>query len=74
MGQYCVSSGGKRREWTKEEMMAHIDWDTAEDRRVEAEVKRRIDRDPKEASRRGASQVWQQAEDDAQAQARLFSP
>ena len=74
MGQYFVSCGGKRREWTKEEMMAYIDWDTAEDRRVEAEVKWRIDRDPKEASRRGTRQVWQQAEEDAQAQARLFSP
>ena len=50
MGQYCVSSGGKRREWTREETMAHIDWDTAQDRRVEAEVKWPIDRDPKEVS------------------------
>ncbi|KID83172.1 hypothetical protein MGU_09535 [Metarhizium guizhouense ARSEF 977] len=73
MGQHCVSSGGKRREWTREEMMAYIDWDTAEDRRVEAEVKWRIDRDPQEAIRRGTRQVWQQAVDDAQAQARLFS-
>ncbi|EXU94802.1 hypothetical protein X797_012120 [Metarhizium robertsii] len=37
--------------------MAYIDWDTAEDRRVEAEVKWRIDRDPKEASRRGTRQL-----------------
>ncbi|KAG8410550.1 hypothetical protein J3458_017300 [Metarhizium acridum] len=40
-------------------MMAYIDWDTAEDRRDEEEVKWRIGRDAKEASRRGTRQVWQ---------------
>lgn len=35
MGKYCTTSTGSR-EWTKEEMMAYLDWDKAETDRIEA--------------------------------------
>ncbi|KAJ6436940.1 hypothetical protein O9K51_10476 [Purpureocillium lavendulum] len=37
MGQRCKASTGAR-DWTKEEMMAYLDWTEAEDNRVEAQV------------------------------------
>ena len=73
MGKYCLLPQGVRRVWTKEEMMAYIDWDIAEAGRVDEEVKRRMQNDPDEATRRGMGEIWRQAEEDVQAQARLFS-
>jgi len=35
MSKYCATPAGSR-EWTKEEMMAYLDWSKAEDDRIEA--------------------------------------
>jgi hypothetical protein len=35
MSKRCITSTGSR-EWTKEEMMAYLDWSKAEDERIEA--------------------------------------
>src|SRR3569833_173252 len=37
MAEHCTTSTGSR-EWTKEEMMAYLDWSEAEDKRVQAVV------------------------------------
>lgn len=37
MGKHCTASTGKR-DWTKEEMMAYLDWDNEENERIEAEI------------------------------------
>ena len=37
MIKHCRTSTGSR-EWTKEEMMAYLDWSEAEDKRIEAQV------------------------------------
>jgi hypothetical protein len=73
MGQHCSLPGGERRKWTKEEMMSYLDWDTEEDRRTDMQVKWRIDKDPNEAARRGAADIWKQAGEDLQAQEALYS-
>jgi len=73
MGKHCLLPQGERRAWTKEEMMAYIDWDTAEAGRVDEEVKLRMQNDPSEATRRGMGEIWRRAEEDGQAQAALFS-
>jgi hypothetical protein len=73
MGKFCVLPGGRRRGWTKEEMMAYLDWDTAEGARVDEEVEWRVENDPNEATRRGMGEIWRQAEEDGQAQASVFS-
>ncbi|RFU74564.1 mutator-like element transposase [Trichoderma arundinaceum] len=73
MGEWCILPQGGRRKWTKEEMMAYIDWDTAEAERTEAQVKLRMENDPNEATRRGMRGIWRGSEEDEQAQARLFS-
>lgn len=73
MGEWCLLPHGGRRKWTKEEMMAYIDWDTAEAERTEVQVKLRIENDPNEATRRGMRGIWRQAREDEQAQERLFS-
>jgi hypothetical protein len=33
------------REWTKEEMIAYLDWDKAEDERIEARVTEEVSKD-----------------------------
>lgn len=73
MGEWYILPQGGRRKWTKEEMMAYIDWDTAEAERTEAQVKLRMENDPNEATRRGMRGIWRESEEDEQAQARLFS-
>jgi hypothetical protein len=40
IGRYCKTSTGLR-EWTKEEMMAYLEWDKAETDRIEARVELR---------------------------------
>lgn len=59
MGQYYISSNG-RREWTKEEMMSYLDWDKAEDERVERSVGAEM-ADKPFSSRRGMQDIWDAA-------------
>lgn len=68
MGPSCKTSQPAR-SWTKEEMMAYIDWDIAEVKRVDQQVQQRMENDPREATRRGMGDIWQQAEEDIQTEA-----
>jgi hypothetical protein len=73
MGQYCHFPQGGRRKWTKEEMMAYIDWDFEEVRRTDARVKRQLENAGKEATRRGIGDILRQAEEDIRAQEAFYS-
>jgi hypothetical protein len=45
------------REWTKEEMMAKLDWSTAEDERVEHQVAKEIGENPLANKKRGMKNI-----------------
>ncbi|EXL39492.1 hypothetical protein FOCG_17893 [Fusarium oxysporum f. sp. radicis-lycopersici 26381] len=65
MGVRCVSSRGAR-DWTKEEMMAYLDWSKAEDDRIEAQVLEEVGRDPMRNERRGVKEIWKRIEEDSE--------
>lgn len=67
MGKTSRSSNGPPRDWTKEEMMSYIDWDKAEDQRVEGNVAEEMAGGGFSA-RRGMQDIWDAAERDIQAQ------
>jgi hypothetical protein len=60
------------RDWTKEEMIAYLDWSKAEDDRVEAQVAIEMESNLF-SSRRGLCGVWEAAEKDAKEQQNLYS-
>jgi hypothetical protein len=60
------------RDWTKEEMIAYLDWSKAEDDRVEAQVAVEMESNLF-SSRRGLRGVWEAAEKDAKEQQNLYS-
>ncbi|KAG6989724.1 PKS-NRPS hybrid synthetase [Fusarium oxysporum f. sp. conglutinans] len=64
MGGRCVSSRGAR-DWTKEEMMAYLDWSKAEDDRIEAQVLE-VGSDPMRNGRRGVKKIWKRIEEDSE--------
>jgi hypothetical protein len=70
MGQRCIASTGIR-DWTKEEMMAYLDWCKAEDDRVEAQVAKEMKGNPF-TGRRGIGEIWRAAEKDLQEQEALY--
>lgn len=41
MSKCCITSTGLRA-WTKEEMMAYLDWSKAEDERIKAQVAKKM--------------------------------
>jgi hypothetical protein len=49
---------------TKEEMMAYLDWDKAEDIRIEGTVREDIEANGYGAQRRGLAQLWAEASRD----------
>ncbi|PQK16843.1 hypothetical protein BB8028_0007g00450 [Beauveria bassiana] len=55
MGKQCRTQTGFR-DWTKEEMMAYLDWDRAEDDRAEAMVATEMEGDPF-STRRGMREI-----------------
>ncbi|KAJ6437525.1 hypothetical protein O9K51_10085 [Purpureocillium lavendulum] len=57
MGQRCKTSTGAR-DWTKEEMMAYLDWTEAEDNRVEAQVAAEMESNRWSRRRRGMDDIW----------------
>ncbi|KAH7462804.1 hypothetical protein FOMA001_g7825 [Fusarium oxysporum f. sp. matthiolae] len=63
----CVTSTGSR-DWTKEEMMAYLDWSKAEDERVEAQVAEEMGDDPLANRRRGVKDIWGRIEADSREQ------
>jgi hypothetical protein len=68
MGKQCIDNG-RTRPWTEEEMMAYLDWNWAEDDRVDAS----LIADPLDPSRRGPGEVLRRAEEDAREQQLLHS-
>ena len=70
MGKY-YDSGKGRREWTKEEMMSYIDWDKAEELRVEGNVAVEMASMPF-SSRRDMKDIWDAAARDIEEQALLY--
>ena len=71
MNKYCKIQGGVR-DWTKEEMMAYLDWDKAEEDRVEAQVAAQM-RDSSFSGRRGMGEIWDAAARDIAEQEAVFS-
>jgi hypothetical protein len=71
MGKQCRTQKGCR-DWTKEEMMAYLDWDRAEEDRVEAMVATEMEGN-QFSKRRGMGEIWEAAAADSEAQAALYS-
>jgi hypothetical protein len=72
MSKRCVTATGSR-EWTKEEMMAYLDWCSVEDKRVEAQVAREMGNNPLANKRKGMKEIWESAEKDSKEQQTLHS-
>ena len=68
MGKQC-RIGIVTRPWTREEMMAYLDWNAAEEARIEKAVRKDIDIN---GFGRGPGHYWAQAEKDAEEQSRLY--
>ncbi len=71
MGKQCRMQTGCR-DWTKEEMIAYLDWDKAEEDRVEAIVAAEMEANPF-SKRRGMHEIWEAAAADCAAQEALYS-
>ena len=69
MKKQCRTPTGFRN-WTKEEMMAYLDWDESENDRVVAQVAIEIGDNPF-SSRRGIGEIWRAAEKDLEEQEAL---
>ncbi|KAJ2975527.1 hypothetical protein NQ176_g5473 [Zarea fungicola] len=72
MGRLCETPTGMR-EWTKEEMMAYLDWNQTEDERVDALVAKEMANDPLVNRRRGMKHIWKSIEQDISEQEALHS-
>ncbi|EXM14544.1 hypothetical protein FOTG_17053 [Fusarium oxysporum f. sp. vasinfectum 25433] len=62
----------RSREWTKEEMMAYLDWDKSENDRLDVKVADEIVVAPF-SSRRGPGEIWRACEEDSKEQQALYS-
>lgn len=71
MGASCRTSAGSR-DWTKEEIIAYLDWSKVEDDRVEAQIAKQMEGNPF-SNRRGMLDIWNAAEKDSQDQQVLYS-
>lgn len=71
MSKQCTMQKGSR-EWTKEEMMAYLDWSKAEEDRVEAQVAAEMEGNHF-SKRRGMGEIWVAAVADCEAQEALYS-
>ncbi|KAG8410689.1 hypothetical protein J3459_022535 [Metarhizium acridum] len=72
MSKHRVTATGSR-EWTKEEMMAYLDWSNQEDERIEAQVAREMGDHPLANKRRGMKEIWKRIEVDSNEQQALHS-
>lgn len=72
MGRRC-GRGASSREWTKEEMMAYLDWNEAEDARIEARVAKEMGGNPLANRRKGMEDIWRSAEQDCEEQQALYA-
>jgi hypothetical protein len=64
MGKY--KKGGAL--WTKEEKMAYLDWDKAEDDRIDGIVREDVEANGFGTRRRGRGQLWAEADRDIEEQ------
>jgi hypothetical protein len=71
MTKCCTMPIGSRK-WTKEEMMAYLDWDKSENDRIDAQVADEIVVQPF-SSRRGPGEIWRACERDIEEQQALYS-
>jgi len=72
MDKHCTTSTGSR-EWTKEEMMAYLDWSKAEDQRIDALVAADMSGNPFASRRRGTRAIWDMVERDMEEQSALYT-
>ncbi|PWI65091.1 hypothetical protein PCL_07390 [Purpureocillium lilacinum] len=72
MSKRCITAAGSR-EWTREEMMAYLDWNKVEDERVEALVAEEVGDNPLATGRRGVKEIWRRIEKDSREQQALYS-
>jgi hypothetical protein len=72
MGKCCVTSVGSR-DWTKEEMMAFLDWSKAEDDRIEAQVSEELGNNLMGSRRRGVKDIWKKIVEDSEVQNALHA-
>jgi hypothetical protein len=70
MGHYCTADRSKR-QWTKEEKMAFLDWSTEEDERWYVKVAKYYNPASK-TGRRPCREIWAAAEKDTQEQEELY--
>ena len=71
MTKRCTLQRGSR-EWTKEEMMAYLDWDKSENDRLDAQVIGEIAVQPF-SSRRGPGEIWRACERDIKEKQAFYS-
>ncbi|KAM5528545.1 hypothetical protein FOXYSP1_19026 [Fusarium oxysporum f. sp. phaseoli] len=71
MTKRCITPTGSR-EWTKEEMMAYLDWDKLENDRLDAQVADEIVVRPF-SSRRGPGEIWRACEKEVEEEQALYS-
>ena len=69
MTKQCREKTGSR-DWTKEEMMAYLDWNQAEDTRVEARIANEM-AIQRFSGRRGVEEIWAACEKDSEEQQAL---
>jgi hypothetical protein len=72
MTKQCSTSSGIR-DWTKEEMMAYLDWSKSEDDRIDGLVYREVRDNPFGTGRRGVDSIWKGVERDIEEQESLYS-
>ncbi|KAJ3456921.1 hypothetical protein MRS44_014062 [Fusarium solani] len=72
MSKRCITPTGSR-EWTREEMMAYLDWSKAEDERIEAHVAKEMGDNPLTNKRRGVKEIWKSVERDSKEQQALHT-
>lgn len=70
MGKQCRTQPVFR-DWTREEMMAYLDWDRREEDRVEAMVAAEMEGNPS-SRRTGMREIWEAAAADCEAQEALY--
>jgi len=72
MNKRCITSAGSR-DWTREEMMAYLDWDKSEEKRMDTLVAQEMGDNPFASRRRGMGELWRRVERDVEEQERLYS-
>ena len=72
MARRCTTSTGSR-DWTREEMMAYLDWSNSEDVRIDSLVAQERRAEPFDAGQRGMEGIWNAVERDIREQESLYA-